>query len=152
MRMPPGIHQREEYDDLCLLDGLKLTDRVTGGGRRTWSHGAADTPIGGNLKIRVGVAAVFGKIETFHFFFRRDPQADGFVDQFEHKKCGRKDPQKAGADAQQLDADDFGRGSTDVEYAGCQGAPGTADAVYGNGADRIIHLDFVKETEPKAPR
>ena len=108
MRLPPGIHQRDEYDCLCLLDGLKLTDRVTGSGRRTRSHVASDTTMGGDLKIRIGVAAVFGKIEAFHFFFGRNPQADGFVDEFKHKKCDWKYPQKAGADAEKLDADYFG--------------------------------------------
>jgi hypothetical protein len=98
-----------------------------------------------DLKIRIGVAAVFDKVETLDFIFGRNPQANRFIDEFKHKKCGWKDPQKAGTDAKQLDADDFDRGSTDVEYTGCQGTPSAAHPVYRYGADRIIDFDFVKE-------
>ena len=41
---------------------------------------------------RIGVAAVLCKIETFQFFFGRNPQADRFIDEFKHKKCGWKYP------------------------------------------------------------
>jgi len=63
--------------------------------------------MGGNPKIRLSIAPVFCPIQPFHFFFRSDPEADGFVDQFEHQKCGRKNPQEAGRDAQKLEADYF---------------------------------------------
>ena len=47
------------------------------------------------------------QIEAFDLLFRRDPQADGFVDQLEHEESDREDPQEAGPDPEKLDADDF---------------------------------------------
>ena len=57
--------------DLLLPDRFKLSDGILNGRRTTRSHGTADAAIGGNFKIRVGIAAVLGDIETFEFFLRR---------------------------------------------------------------------------------
>jgi hypothetical protein len=65
--------------DLRLSGGFKLPDGILNGGRPAGSLGAADTAIRGNFKIRVGIAAVLGDIETFEFFFRSNSESDGFV-------------------------------------------------------------------------
>ena len=72
--------------------------------------------MGGDAKIRIGDAAVFGVIQSFQFFFRGNPQANGLVDQLEHDEGGGEGPQEAGGDPQQLDADDAGRGAADSRH------------------------------------
>ncbi|MGD8269123.1 MAG: hypothetical protein PVH69_03050, partial [Desulfobacterales bacterium] len=77
-----AFSEKEIFNCLGLLNGLKLTDRVTGGGRLTRSHGAANATMRRDLKIRIGVAAVFDKVETLDFIFGRNPQANRFIDEF----------------------------------------------------------------------
>ena len=85
----------------------------------------------------------------FQFFFRRNPQTHGFVDEFEHDERHGKGPDETGSDAQQLNPDNTGRRSADVENSGGQGAPGAIHAMDGNCADRVIDLDFVEKQDRK---
>lgn len=80
MLLPAGSCRREKNFGVCVSGGFKLSDGITNGGRPARSPGTADTAIGGNFKIRVGIAAVLGDIETFEFFFRSNSQSDGFVE------------------------------------------------------------------------
>ena len=99
-----------------LPDGFELTDSITRGTGSSRSAGKSGTAGGGNPKIGVSIAPMFCRIQPFHFLFRRDPQADGFVNQFEQQKCGRKNPKEAGADPEKLGADYFQRGPAEVYY------------------------------------
>ena len=60
----------------------------------------------GDTEIRVGDAAVFGVVQSFHLFFRGNAQSDGLVDELEHDQGRDKGPHKTGGNAQELYTDD----------------------------------------------
>ena len=88
---------------------------------------------------------MFPSIQTLCFFFRGDPETDGFVDQLEHDKSSAKCPNEAGSNSQHLYADDLGRGPAYIEDAGRKGSPCAIDPVNRDGADRIIHFNSIEE-------
>ena len=101
--------------------------------------------MGGYPKVRVGIPAMLGEVQAFQFFFRGYPKTHNGIDGFEHDKGGGKGPDKAGADAKELNPNDGCGRAAHIEYPGTQCAPGTAYAVNTDGAHRIIHFDFVKK-------
>ena len=101
-----------------------------------------------------GKQAVLGDIQTGDLFLRRDPQADGVLQDGEDDGDDHSHIEDYGSNAQALDAkeveatavkDPLFRGHAGGEEAGEDSAQGTADAMDRDGAHRVVNLGNLVE-------
>ena len=89
-------------------------------------------------------------IQSFDLLFGGNPETDGVLDSEEDHHAEPERPSEGGSNTDGLGDQlaDTVAGEEPVvggEQADCQGAPGTTDAVDGNGTDRIVNANLVEE-------
>src|SRR5690554_2942917 len=116
-------------------------------------HGAAAGRLEGN-PVGIGGHPVLAEIEAHRLLVRCDPEPDGGGDQLEHEEGGAERPDEDGEHAGQLhqqllDAAPVEKAAIGGEETDGQGAEGAGQAVDGDGAYGVIHVDPIEELDPE---
>jgi len=103
--------------------------------------------LGFHLEVEIGMTSMLNNIQTLEFLFFGNPQTYCRFYDSEQDIAATERPDKGGSNTKELDADKMGGHTLNVEESGGQGSPSAIDAMHGDGADRIVDADSVKEQD-----